>query len=100
MKVLERYYQKVYNCTNRLLKKVFGLDVNESMKELRKIKSEIEDSIKKSIGEITTEDLIKHKLSIQYCKYRTLDSILSVLSGATFLKSFCDEDMEEIANEG
>lgn len=100
MRALKRYYKKVYNCTNRLLKKVFGLNVNESMKELCKIKSEIEDSIKKPVGEITSEDLIKHKLSIQYCKYRTLDKVLSVLSGATFLKAFCDKDMEEIANEG
>lgn len=100
MRALKRYYKKVYNCTNRLLKKVFGLNVNESMKELQKIRSEIEKIVEKPVGEITTEDLIKNKLSIQYCKYRTLDSILSVLSGATFLKSFCNEDMEEIANEG
>lgn len=99
MRALKRYYKKVYNCTNRLLKKVLGLNVDESMRELCKIKSEIENSIKKPVGEITTDDLIKNKLSIQYCKYRTFNNILSVLSGATFLKSFCDEDMEEIANE-
>lgn len=100
MRALKRYYKKVYNCTNRLLKKVFGLNVDNSMEELQKIRSEMEKIVKKPVGEITTEDLIKHKLSIQYCKYRTLDNILSVLSGATFLKSFCNEDMEEIANEG
>ena len=100
MRALKRYYKKVYKCTDKLLKKVFGLNVDESMKELHKIRSEMEKSVKKPVGEITTEDLIKNKLSIQYCKYRTLDSILSVLSGATFLNSFCDKDMEEISNEG
>ena len=100
MRALEKYYKKVYKCTNKLLKKVFGLNVEESMKELQKIRSEMEKVVKKPVGEITTEDLIKNKLSFQYCKYRTLDSILGVLSGATFLNSFCGEDMEEIANEG
>lgn len=100
MRALKRYYKKVYNCTNRLLKKVFGLNVDNSMEELQKIRSEMEKIVKKPVGEITTEDLIKHKLFIQYCKYRTLDNILSVLSGATFLKLFCDKDMGEIANEG
>ena len=100
MRALRRYYKKIYNCANKLLKKVLGLNVEESMKELHKIRSEIESVIKKPVGEITTDELIKNKLSFQYCKYRTLENILGVLSGATFLNSFCNEEMEEIANEG
>ena len=100
MKVLERYYRKIYRHTNKLLRKIFGLSVEESQVELQKIRSEMEGKVKKPVGEITTEDLIKNKLSFQYCKYRTINNILSVLSGALFLSSFSDEDMEVIKNEG
>ena len=100
MKVLEKYYKKIYNHTNKLLKKVFGLNVNEAIVESHKIKKDIEKAIKKPIAEITLNDLIENKLSHLYCKYRTLNNILKVISGASFLNSFCKEDMEEIINEG
>lgn len=96
MKVLERYYKKIYKYTNKLLRKVFNLNVVDSMKEVYNLKSEIEKEIKKRIEEITTEDLIEKKLSYKYCKYRTMNNILSVISGASFLNSFCDEDLEEV----
>lgn len=99
MKALLKYYKKIYNHTEKLLKKVFGLNVWDSMLELNRLKGEIEKECGKPISEITCEDLYKNKISFDYCKYRTLDKILSVLSGATFLNSFCDEDMEAIANE-
>lgn len=99
MKDLERYYRKIYKCTNKLLQKVFGLDVEDSMVELNKSRKEIEEIIKKDIGKITTEDLIKNKLTFKYCKYRTLNNILSVISGASFLNAFCDEDIEVVKNE-
>lgn len=92
MKLLERYYKKIYKHSGKLLKKVFGLDVEESMAELYKIKHEIETKIEKPINEITNDDLIKNKLSNLYCKYKTL----YVLSGAAFISSFCDENIEEI----
>ena len=96
MKILEKYYKKIYRHTDKLLKKIFGFGVEESRVELQKVKSEMEGKVKKPVGEITTEDLINNKLSFQYCKYRTLRNILSVLSGALFLNSFCDEDIEVI----
>lgn len=99
MKVLTRYYKKIYRYTNRLLKKVFGLNITSSMAESYRIKSEIEKEIGKPIEMITKEDLIEKKLSVQYCKYRTMENILSVVSGALFLDSFCKEDLEEIKNE-
>ena len=99
MKVLDRYYKKIYKYTNKLLNKIFDSNVEDSMLEMNKIKKEIEEKIKKPIEEITTEDLIIHKLSFRYCKYRTMDKILSVLSGALFLKSFYEDDIEEIKNE-
>lgn len=88
MKILERYYKKIYKHTDKLMKKIFGFGVEESRIELQKVKSEMEGKIKKPVGEITTEDLIKNGLSIQYCKYRTINNILGVLSGALFLNSF------------
>ena len=100
MKILEKYYKKIYRHTDKLLKKIFGFGVEESRVELQKVKSEMEGKVKKPVGEITTEDLINNKLSFQYCEYRTLSNILSVLSGALFLNSFCDEDIEVIKNEG
>lgn len=100
MKILERYYRKIYKHTDKLLKKIFGLGVEESQLELQKIRSEMEGKVKKPITAITMTDLVEHKLSLQYCKYRTLSNILSVLSGALFLNSFGDEDVEVIKNEG
>lgn len=99
MKILERYYKKIYKYTNKLLKKIFNLDVVTSMKEVHNLKLEIEKEIGKEIEKITKEDLIEKKLSYKYCKYRTMNNILSVISGASFLNSFCDEDLEEVKNE-
>ena len=99
MKILERYYKKIYKYTNKLLKKIFNLDVVTSMKEVHNLKLEIEKEIGKEIENITKEDLIEKKLSYKYCKYRTMNNILSVISGASFLNSFCDEDLEEVKNE-
>lgn len=99
MKILERYYKKIYKYTNKLLKKIFNLDVVTSMKEVHNLKLEIEKEIGKEIEKITKEDLIEKKLSYKYCKYRTMNNILSVISGASFLNSFCDEDLEEAKNE-
>lgn len=84
MKILKKYYKKIYRHTNRLLKKVFGLNVTDSMAESYRIKTEIETEIDKPIEMITKNDLIEKKLSHQYCKYRTLENILSVVSGALF----------------
>jgi hypothetical protein len=99
MKVLEKYYQKIYKYTDRLLKKVFKMDIIGSMKEFYRLRIEIENEIEKPIDEISEEDLIKYKLSYRYCKYKTLDNILSVVSGVAFLNSFYSEDVEDMKNE-
>lgn len=96
MKVLEKYYNKIYAHTNRLLKKVFGLDVVSSLREMYCLRKEIEKEIDKPIEMITEGDLVKYNLSHRYCKYKTLSNILSVLSGASFLNSFCVEDLENM----
>ena len=96
MKILERYYNKIFRHTRKLLRKVFGLNVAESMIELNRIKKEIEKESGKDISEITTEDLYKNKLSYDYCKYKTLDEILSVISKVSFLNSFYEKDVEEL----
>lgn len=99
MKILEKYYNKIYRHTNKLLKKIFSLNVEESMIELYNLKKEIQGKIKKPIEDITTEDLIKNKLSLQYCEYRTIDKILSVLSGAAFMSTYYDNNIKEITDE-
>ena len=67
--------------------------------KIENLKKEIEGKIKKPIEEITTEDLINNKLSFQFCKYRTIDKILAVLSGAAFMNTYCDVDVKEITDE-
>ena len=99
MKVLERYYEKIYKYTNKLLRKIFVLVVTAAMVESYRIKSEIEKKIEKPIEMITTEDLINHKLSYLYCKYKTISNILEVISGAAFVNSFCKDDVKEIKDE-
>jgi hypothetical protein len=99
MKVLERYYEKIYKYTNKLLRKIFGLDVTAAMTESYRIKSEIEKKIEKPIEMITTDDLINYKLSYNYCKYKTINKILEVISGAAFINSFCEDDIKEIKDE-
>lgn len=96
MKLLIKYYNKIYKQTSKLLRKVFGLNIPDSMIELHRVKKDIEKKIGKDISEITAEDLYKNRLSYDYCKYRTLDEILSVISKVSFLNSFCDKDLEEL----
>ena len=75
------------------------MNVEDSLVELYNLKKEIEKKINKPIQDITNEDLIKNKLSFEYCKYRTLDKILKVLSGVTFISVYCDDDIKEITDE-
>lgn len=99
MKILNKYYNKIYKYTNKLLRKIFELDVMTAMAESFRIKSEIEKKIEKPIEMITTDDLINYKLSYNYCKYKTINKILEVISGAAFINSFCEDDIKEIKNE-
>lgn len=99
MKILEKYYKKIYMHTDKLLKKVFGTGVISSMRKNCELKRDIEKSIQKPIEEITLNDLTEKKLSAKYCEYKTLSEILRVLSGVAFLNSYRNEDIEEIKNE-
>lgn len=99
MRILKRYYKKIYKYTDKLLKKVFGMNVIDSMRKTYDLKKSIEKKINKPIDEITADDLIKNKLSVDYCEYRTLNEILGVLSGASFLNIFREEELKEIENE-
>jgi len=96
MGAIYRYYKKIYKCTDKLLLKLFGLNIEDSMVEMNKIKAEIESKIKKPIDDITMDDMIKNFLSHQYCKYRTMSKILNVLSGVVTLDTFYKEDIEEL----
>lgn len=96
MRNLDKYYQKIYKETDRLLKRMFGLDVHEGMKKTYELKKDIEVKINKPICDITKDDLVEFRLSIQYCEYRTLSKILEVLSGACFLKTFTDDEIRSV----
>lgn len=95
MRTLERYYNKIYRETDRLLKKMFGFGVQDGFKRQYEVRKEIESQTGKPIAETTVDDLIKYKLSVVYCEYRTLSKILEVLSGACFLKTFTADEIKE-----
>lgn len=94
MKLVDKYYEKVYKQTQKVTKKLFGKDVVGCMALRFQLKNEIETAIQKPIKEITSEDIIQHKLSYTYAKYRTLFKILEVLESACTLKTFTVEELE------
>ena len=94
-KNLDKYYMKIYRETERLLKKMFGFGVHDGMVRLCELKKFMQSEIGHPIEDITMEDLIRCKLSVQYCEYRTLSKILEVLSGACFLKTFTADEIKE-----
>lgn len=100
MKIIEKYYRKIYKHTEKLLKKVLGLNVMESMVEFNSLKKKMKDLTGKEVEEINTIDLIENKLSFDYAKYCTLKSILDVISGVAFLSTFYTDEIEELKNEG
>ena len=94
MKCADKYYYKIYKQTNKLTKKLFGLDVVDTLHLRFELKSSIQRMIKKDISEITNEDVIKNKISCQYAKYKTTSKILEVLEQACVFKNFLIEEFE------
>lgn len=98
MKLVDKYYYKIYKQTSKLTKKLFGEDIVGCLKLRFNTRSEIEKTINKSIHEITSEDIIKNKLGALYCRFRTLDKILEVIENACVFKTFTIEEFEENGN--
>ena len=96
MKVLEKYYNKIYKHTNKLLKKIVGLDITDALRETCKLRKEIEKKCGKSIETITTDDFMKNRISYDYCRYKTINEILSVISKVALISTFREEEIEEI----
>lgn len=94
MKLTDRYYEKVYKQTVKVTKKLFGTDVTGSMALRYEIKKQLETVLGHCVGEITSEEIIKYKISYLYAKYRTLCKILEVLESACVLKTFTIEELE------
>lgn len=95
MKLIDKYYNKLYKQTLKVTKKLFGKDVTESLVLRNSLRKEIEGETKKSISEVTGEDIIEKKLGYKYAKYKTLSKILEVLESACVLKTFIIEEFED-----
>ena len=94
MKCADKYYYKIYKQTNKLTKKLFGLDIIGTLHLRYELKSSIQKVINKDISEITNEDIIKNKIGCQYAKYRTVSKVLEVLEQACAFKNFSIEEFE------
>lgn len=95
MKLIDKYYNKLYKQTLKVTKKLFGKDVTESLVLRNSLRKELEEQTGKSIDEITGEDIIEKKLGYKYAKYKTLSKILEVLESACVLKTFTIEEFED-----
>ena len=94
MKCVDKYFNKIYKQTNKLTKKLFGLNTIETFHLRFELKKFIQKLINKDISEITSEDIIKNKIGYQYAKYKTFSKILEVLEQACMLKIFSIEEFE------
>lgn len=95
MRLIDKYYDKLYKQTLKVTKKLFGRDITESLVLRNSLKNEIQDSLKKPMSEITYDEIAKNKLCYQYAKYKTLSKILEVLEEACLLKTFIIEEFED-----
>ena len=94
MKLIDKYYKKLYKETEKITKKLFGKNIESSTRFRNDIRKEIEAVIKKPISEITNDDIISNKLGYKYAQYRTLCNVLEVVESACVLKTFTIEEYE------
>ena len=94
MKLIDKYYKKLYKETEKITKKLFGKNITDARRFRNDVRKEIEAVIKKSISEITNEDIISNKLGYKYAQYRTLCNVLEVVESACVLKTFTIEEYE------
>lgn len=80
MNYFDKYCRKIEKKTLKLIFKMFRYkNIEEAIKEENKLEMELEKSTHKEISLIEFSD-IKHSsyLMLNYCKYKTLDEIISV----------------------
>lgn len=94
LKIVDKYYYKLYKQTSKLTKKLFGKDVVGCLALRCQLKKYLEEVSGKDVDEITNENIIKNKISCNYAKYRTLSKILEVIETACALKTFTIEEYE------
>jgi len=94
MRLINRYYEKIYKQTERITKKLFKKDVTGTLALRHKIKQHIEKITGKKIDNITDEEITKYHLGYYWAKYKTLSKILEVIETACTLKTFTIEEYE------
>lgn len=104
MKVTDRYYNKVYNETSKLTKKLFGKTVSECMDERSKLVKRFEDFFKLPIEKINSQFLQLERTELlksgygciffEWAKYKTISKILETLEDACMLKTIIIKEYE------
>lgn len=106
MKLVDRYYRKIYKETKKLTKKLFGKDITDCLVERYDLKKYFEKTFEKPIEEISGEDvwnkrnILVHKnilndLCFKWAKYKTLCQILEILESTNTLKTFTIQGYED-----
>ncbi len=106
MKLVDRYYRKIYKETKKLTKKLFGKDITDCLVERYDLKKYFEKITCKSIDEITGQDIQSERnilkaenkpndLLFQWAKYKTLCQILEILESTNTLKTFTIQGYED-----
>lgn len=94
MKIVDRYYERLHKQTAKMTKKLFGEDIAGCLALRYEVRKHLENTVGKTVEEITYEDICKNKLCYEYAKYKTLSKILEVVETACTLKTFTIEEYE------
>lgn len=106
MKIVDKYYEKVYKQTAKMTKKLFGKDITECLIERCELKKYFERMEGKPINEITGQDIQSirniliaenkpNDLLFKWAKYKTLCKILEIIETTNTLKTFTIEEYED-----
>ena len=94
MKFVDKYYEKIYKQTQKITKKLFKKNIPDCMATKYKLKKKIEGITRKSINDVTPEDIYKNKLGYDHAKYKTLSKIIEIVENACTFKIFTIEELE------
>lgn len=95
MKLFDDYHKKIERATEKLLRKTVGCkSIVDALKMTRDLKIKIEKTSGKNIHEVTMDELIEHKLTHEYAKWRTLSQIMEIVSSSIILQKFIADEYE------
>lgn len=106
MKLIDKYYKKLYKETEKVTKKLFGKSIIDCLVERYELREFFEKTICKSIDEITGQDILSirnilkaenkpNDLLFCWAKYKTLCKILDIVETTNTLKTFTIQEYED-----